>query len=308
MKNLSLLTVGFPVALLAGCGSQPPKPPTPAEQSAALEQQYPDSAAVVVKDTVSPKDVDVTPMDQLVERNGTDQEATVDADDDTSSSPVEGVREPVPDGLARYIVTGKDQPTHNVSARHDASAHEGSMGIPVMQGSRYSLVSTQATRGQHDLLEQIINLQIPDSDRATVKDAMDYVLRGTGYGLCPPASRPQQILYGLPLPAAHYQLGPMPLREAMQILAGPAFVLQADPIARNFCYVVRDQTYVDRHDDIAHPNQNVIITPPATDLTSSADGGNSGHQSDKPTDQKSSQDESWLMPGSAHTTPLEDAQ
>ncbi|MGJ8518355.1 PFGI-1 class ICE element type IV pilus protein PilL2 [Carnimonas bestiolae] len=260
MQNHALLPLGFSVALLAGCAHEQPTPPTAEQESAALAQQYPDSDALTV---TAGHDA----MRILTDNNGSTDEATLDQFQDSDISEdapeenISGIKAPVPTGLTRYIVTGKDQPTHNVTDSNTA-AYGDSATVPVMQGSRYSLVATKATQGQRDLLEQTVSVNIPQNQRATVSEAIDYVLRGTGYGLCPPAGRPQQILYGLPLPAAHYQLGPMPLRDAMQVLAGPAFTVQADPIARNFCYAVRDQQFVDTHERIANPHQGVSIDDP----------------------------------------------
>ena len=44
-------------------------------------------------------------------------------------------------------------------------------------------------------------------------------------------------LYDLPLPAAHLQLGPLFLRDALLTLAGPAWELQVDDTTRRVCFV-----------------------------------------------------------------------
>ncbi len=140
------------------------------------------------------------------------------------------------------IATGMDQPRHDVAPdvyrEHDASR------IEVMRGGRYALVTANATRQQRDLLEQFVDVSIPASVNPTVEDGLRYILQHTGYALCVPQGPAQRILYSRPLPAAHFRLGPMPLREALQVLAGRAFEVQADPIARMICYQVRDQRLV----------------------------------------------------------------
>lgn len=142
----------------------------------------------------------------------------------------------------RVVATGNDQPRHDVLP--DVYADRDATTVEVLRGGRYALVTTRPTLEQRDLLEQTVNISIPSSINPTVEDAMRHTLQHTGFSLCNPQGRPQQLLYTRPLPAAHYRLGPMPLREALQVLGGPAFEVQADPIARNICYQVRDQRLV----------------------------------------------------------------
>jgi type IV pili sensor histidine kinase/response regulator len=46
-----------------------------------------------------------------------------------------------------------------------------------------------------------------------------------------------EALYALPLPAAHLRLGPMTLHEALRVLAGPAWEMRVDDVARQVCFV-----------------------------------------------------------------------
>lgn len=147
-----------------------------------------------------------------------------------------------PGSSSQVVATGMDQPTHNVEPdvyrdRRDVRDDR----IEVLRGGRYSLVSARATLQQRELLEQVVDISIPASLNPSVEDGIRYTLQHTGFGLCRPQGEPQQLLYSRPLPAAHFDLGPMSLREALQVLGGPAFELQADPIARMVCYQVRDQ-------------------------------------------------------------------
>lgn len=145
--------------------------------------------------------------------------------------------------LPLVIATGPDQPTSyagpDIYRNHDDSR------VEVLRGGRYALFATNATLQQRDLLEQTVNITIPSSMNPTVEDGVRYTLQHTGYNLCAPQGRAQEILYSRPLPSAHFNLGPIPLREALQVLAGSAFELQADPIARTACYHVRDQRVVE---------------------------------------------------------------
>ncbi|MGE8102025.1 PilL N-terminal domain-containing protein [Pseudomonas fluorescens] len=100
---------------------------------------------------------------------------------------------------------------------------------------RYTLVSTEPTTEQRDLLAQIIEASIPSSLSPSVQEAMHYVLQRSGYSLCP-AAEPVKVLFTRPLPAAHYRLGPIPLRSALQVLAGPAWQLTTDEVNRSVCF------------------------------------------------------------------------
>ncbi|MBX6349801.1 TcpQ domain-containing protein, partial [Pseudomonas aeruginosa] len=42
-----------------------------------------------------------------------------------------------------------------------------------------------------------------------------------------------------PLPAAQYKLGPMTLRNTLQVLSGPAWQVKVDEVARQVCFVLR---------------------------------------------------------------------
>ena len=101
--------------------------------------------------------------------------------------------------------------------------------------SRYTLVSTEPTTEQRNLLAQIVDVSIPSNLNPSVQEAMHYVLQRSGYSLCP-AAEPVKILFTRPLPAAHYRLGPISLRNALQVLAGPAWQLTIDEVSRSVCF------------------------------------------------------------------------
>lgn len=100
---------------------------------------------------------------------------------------------------------------------------------------RYTLVSTEPTTEQRDLLAQIIEVNIPSSLNPSVQEAMHYVLQRSGYALCPDTAS-VRVLFTRPLPAAHYRLGPIPLRSALQVLAGPAWQITTDEVGRSVCF------------------------------------------------------------------------
>ena len=119
-------------------------------------------------------------------------------------------------------------------AQSSIDAAEGSHQAELRYG-RYTLVSTAPTTEQQDLLAQIIDVSIPSSLSPSVQDALHYVLLRSGYSLCPDTSS-ITVLFSRPLPAAHYRLGPIPLRNALQVLAGPAWQLTVNDVNRSVCF------------------------------------------------------------------------
>lgn len=110
---------------------------------------------------------------------------------------------------------------------------------PVVRYGRYTLVSTLPDSGQRDLMAQIIDVNIPANMKSNVRDAMQYVMDRSGYSLCSADTGHVNILYTRPLPAAQYKLGPMTLRNTLQVLAGPAWQVKVDEVNRQVCYVLR---------------------------------------------------------------------
>ncbi|HCD1221284.1 TPA: pilus assembly protein PilL, partial [Citrobacter freundii] len=89
----------------------------------------------------------------------------------------------------------------------------------VVRYDRYLLVSTSP---QHPPLEQLTALSVPPGFHPTVGEALQYLLRDSGWSLCLADARRAQ-LYGLPLPLSQYHTGPLRLKAALQLLAGPAW-------------------------------------------------------------------------------------
>ncbi|WP_454252292.1 PFGI-1 class ICE element type IV pilus protein PilL2 [Pseudomonas sp. Marseille-Q7302] len=104
----------------------------------------------------------------------------------------------------------------------------------VVRQGRYTLVEQGPELAQRNLMRQVVDISIPAGADRTVGEALHYVLIRSGFSLCETQEAAQ--LYALPLPAAHLQLGPLPLREALKTLAGPAWTLQVDSLARRVCF------------------------------------------------------------------------
>ncbi|MGZ0717718.1 PFGI-1 class ICE element type IV pilus protein PilL2 [Pseudomonas gessardii] len=146
---------------------------------------------------------------------------------------------------------------------------------PVVRYGRYTLVSTLPDSDQRDLMAQIIDISIPANMRPNVRDAMQYVVDRSGYTLCSADIGHVNILYTRPLPAAQYKLGPMTLRNTLQVLAGPAWQVKVDEVNRQVCYVLRpgyqlpDSPQLAKT-QIAHTNTLPTPAPAATDASSGA--------------------------------------
>lgn len=106
--------------------------------------------------------------------------------------------------------------------------------VPVVRYGRYTLVELTPTAAQRDLLLQEIDVAMPDTLAASVGDALRYVLLRSGYQLC--HGRETDALDVLRLPAAHYRLGPLVLRDALQTLVGSAWELHVDDAMRGVCF------------------------------------------------------------------------
>lgn len=123
--------------------------------------------------------------------------------------------------------------------------------VPVARSGRYTLIEQVPQPTQRDLMGQVVEVAIPPSFDASVGDALRHILLRTGYRLCDAAEAAP--LYAFPLPAAHLHLGPLPLRDALLMLAGPAWELSIDDATRQVCFA--------RHGISAALAQ---ATPPAT--------------------------------------------
>lgn len=99
---------------------------------------------------------------------------------------------------------------------------------------RYSLVELKPETSRMNLLLQPIEINLPDSPDLTVGTALRHTLRQTGFSLCPALER--SALYKLPLPTIHRHSGRILLRDALHMLAGPAWRLDVDDVRRQVCF------------------------------------------------------------------------
>lgn len=105
---------------------------------------------------------------------------------------------------------------------------------PIARYGRYTLVELKPQAAQQNLLLQVVDVSMPSKPDATVGDGLRHVLQRSGYALCDDIQ--VATLYEMPLPAAHLQLGPMFLHDALLTLAGPAWEMQVDDRERRVCF------------------------------------------------------------------------
>jgi conjugative transfer region protein (TIGR03748 family) len=122
-----------------------------------------------------------------------------------------------------------------IEAPSSALKPEAPQFIPVVRYGRYTLVELAPMAAQRDLLLQTVDVSMPVEARATVGDGLRHVLKRSGYQLCETGHAVIE-LYTLPLPAAHLNLGPLTLRDALLTLAGPSWELRVDDRIRQVCF------------------------------------------------------------------------
>jgi len=98
---------------------------------------------------------------------------------------------------------------------------------------RYLVVSNQASPSQADPLAQIIQVKFPLSVK-TLGDAMNYLLRFSGYKLVDESSLKSNIrdFLKLPLPETTRNIGPIKLEDALLTLSGDSIGMLIDPVHR----------------------------------------------------------------------------
>lgn len=101
------------------------------------------------------------------------------------------------------------------------------------QFGRYLTSENKPKLEQVDLLAQIFQVRFPSSVQ-TIGDALEYLLKQSGYGLIPINKRSSalKVVLTKPLPAVDRDFGPMKLKEGLTTLVGPVFNLVQDPLNR----------------------------------------------------------------------------
>ena len=127
--------------------------------------------------------------------------------------------------LAASLVTAGNAETSNAGTNRAGSTE--------VQVGRYQSVRMRPDQTQVDLLSVVIKRKLPEHV-STVGQAVAALLDGSGYRLLSGdlAEPYRVVLFALPLPEVQRQLGPLTLRQALELLTGPAFRLVTDPTYR----------------------------------------------------------------------------
>ena len=130
---------------------------------------------------------------------------------------------------ASLVIAGTVETSNAGTSNTGASIAEASE----IQVGRYQSVKLQLEKTQVDLLSVVVTRELPKHIE-TVGQAVTLLLEGSGYRLLSARlAQPYRVwLFALPLPQVQRQLGPMSLRQALELLAGPAFRLVIDPTYR----------------------------------------------------------------------------
>jgi len=107
-------------------------------------------------------------------------------------------------------------------------------GDEPMQIGRYSIIAPVATASQADPLQTMVAIRFPKPHISTVGEAMQYLLRQSGYNLAKPKAADPTMgkLLNHLLPKVHRQLGPMSLQTMLSTLASSAYQIVVDPVDR----------------------------------------------------------------------------
>lgn len=116
----------------------------------------------------------------------------------------------------------------------------------VIREGRYTLVTLMPEDGQKYLLDQSVTINMFGKKKKaltlTVQQGLQTTLTHTGLSLCSPFNSSEltlSTLFSRSLPKVHYQFGPMRLRDALQMLAGPAYEITLNDITRTVCFQQR---------------------------------------------------------------------
>ena len=107
------------------------------------------------------------------------------------------------------------------------------VGTSEVQVGRYQSVMLEPSDEQADLLSHIVEIELPEQIR-TIGQAISHVLDGSGFRLLSPklAQSNRVHLFAMPLPEVQRQLGPLSLRQALELLGGSAHRLVIEPTYR----------------------------------------------------------------------------
>ncbi|HFL2715768.1 TPA: hypothetical protein ACGWTM_002956 [Legionella pneumophila] len=102
------------------------------------------------------------------------------------------------------------------------------------QINRYATISNKPSAAQINPLSAIKQVHFP-KDVQTIEQALEWWLKYTGFSLVSIEKRPESLVAVLkqPLPQVDRTLGPMTIKEGLEVLVGQqTFLLVEDPLQR----------------------------------------------------------------------------
>jgi len=107
---------------------------------------------------------------------------------------------------------------------------------------RYSSAAAVNTRQQENLLEVVVDTEIPSQEQ-TVGQAIDFLLLRSGYTLAAPDIQGKHVkqLLNKTLPEIHRKIGPVMLKDALMMLVGKAYWMKVDPVHRLIAFDTVDE-------------------------------------------------------------------
>lgn len=131
---------------------------------------------------------------------------------------------------------------------------------------RYTLAVMEPTQSSVNPLQTAVTAAFA-TNIITIGEAVDEVLDGTGFRVRRNADQTHRgiyldsILLNQPLPAAHRELGPLPLIEILQVIAGSSWTVKGSDLSRTVTFSLNDAAapsgslldlLVDEVDDLAY--------------------------------------------------------
>ena len=154
----------------------------------------------------------------------------------------------------------------------DIYVHDYPATPEVLREGRYTLVALAPEDGQKYLLDQSVTVTVPQKNKkvfnANVENGLAATLKNTGLELCHRFNHNEPTLptlFSRQLPKVHYQFGPMKLREALQMLAGPAYEITLNDITRTVCFKQRS-VLPENMTRAPHPIETKTVTTTTTEI------------------------------------------
>lgn len=176
---------------------------------------------------------------------------------------------PLENPISQQVTQPLPQPEDRIVQPDIYIAHQQKT-TEVLREGRYTLINFSPENGQKYLLDQSVSVNMLGKKKrvltANVEQGLQRTLKDTGLSLCHNFGQNEptlSTLYSRPLPKVHYQFGPMALRDALQMLAGPAYEITINDVTRTVCFKLRSAV----PETVASEKPNIETTTKTTTVT-----------------------------------------